>query len=105
MRKRIISTLMALCMALTLLPVQVPAADYTVGEDTSVSARALAGTAGTKLKADNIATYIANGLRGGVYTLTEDVTINGTLTVTGTVTLDLNDHVLTITGKDSFITV
>ena len=105
MRKRIISTLMALCMALTLLPVQVPAADYTVGEDTSVSARALAGTAGTKLKADNIATYIANGLGGGVYTLTEDVTINGTLTVTGTVTLDLNDHVLTITGEDSFITV
>ena len=105
MRKRIISTLMALCMALTLLPVQVPAADYTVGEDTRVSARGLAGTAGTKLKADNIATYIANGLGGGVYTLTEDVTINGTLTVTGTVTLDLNDHVLTITGKDSFITV
>lgn len=105
MRKRIISTLMALCMALTLLPVQVLAAAYTVGEDTRVSARALAGTAGTKLKADNIATYIANGLGGGVYTLTEDVTINGTLTVTGTVTLDLNDHVLTITGKDSFITV
>ena len=105
MRKRIISTLMALCMALTLLPVQVPAADYTVGEDTSVSARALAGTAGTKLKADNIATYIANGLGSGVYTLAEDVTISGTLRVTGTVTLDLNDHVLTITGKDSFITV
>lgn len=105
MRKRIISTLMALCMALTLLPVQVPAADYTVGEDTRVSARGLAGTAGTKLKADNIATYIANGLGGGVYTLTEDVTISGTLSVTGTVTLDLNDHVLTITGEDSFITV
>lgn len=105
MRKRIISTLMALCMALTLLPVQVPAADYTVGEDTRVSARGLAGTAGTKLKADNIATYIANGLGGGVYTLTEDVTINGTLTVTGTVTLDLNDHVLTITGENQFITV
>lgn len=105
MRKRIISTLMALCMALTLLPVQVLAADYTVGEDTSVSARALAGTAGTKLKADNIDAYVANGLGSGVYTLTEDVTINGTLTVTGTVTLDLNDHVLTITGEDSFITV
>ena len=96
---------MALCMALTLLPVQVPAADYTVGEDTSVSARALAGTAGTKLKADNIATYIANGLGGGVYTLAEDVTISGTLKVTGTVTLDLNDHVLTITGENQFITV
>ena len=94
MRKRIISTLMALCMALTLLPVQVPAADYTVGEDTRVSARGLAGTAGTKLKADNIATYIANGLGDGVYTLAEDVTISGTLRVTGEATVDLNGHVL-----------
>lgn len=94
MRKRIISTLMALCMALTLLPVQVLAANYTVGEDTSVSARALAGTAGTELKADNIDAYVANGLGSGVYTLAEDVTISGTLRVTGTVTVDLNGHVL-----------
>ena len=105
MRKRIISTLMALCMALTLLPVQVLAANYAMGEDAGVSARALAGTAGTELKADNIDAYIANGLGNGVYMLAEDVTISGTLKVTGTVTLDLNDHVLTITGEDSFITV
>ena len=84
------------CMVLTLLPVQALAEDsaYTVGEDTGVSARALAGTAGTKLKADNIATYIANGLGGGVYTLAEDVTISGTLRVTGDATVDLNGHVL-----------
>ena len=94
MRKRIISTLMALCMALTLLPVQVLAANYTVGEDAGVSARALAGTAGTELKADNIDAYVANGLGSGVYTLAEDVTISGTLRVTGTVTVDLNGHVL-----------
>ncbi len=94
MRKRIISTLMALCMALTLLPVQVLAANYTVGEDAGVSARALAGTAGTKLKADNIDAYVANGLGSGVYTLAEDVTISGTLRVTGTVTVDLNGYVL-----------
>ena len=94
MRKRIISTLMALCMALTLLPVQVLAANYAMGEDTSVSARALAGTAGTKLKADNIDAYVANGLGSGVYTLAEDVTISGTLRVTGTVTVDLNGYVL-----------
>ena len=49
MRKRIISTLMALCMALTLLPVQVLAANYAMGEDAGVSARALAGTAGTEI--------------------------------------------------------
>lgn len=94
MRKRIISTLMALCMALTLLPVQVLAANYAMGEDAGVSARALAGTAGTELKADNIDAYVANGLGSGVYTLAEDVTISGTLRVTGTVTVDLNGYVL-----------
>lgn len=94
MRKRIISTLMALCMALTLLPVQVLAANYAMGEDAGVSARALAGTAGTELKADNIDAYIANGLGGGVYTLAEDVTISGTLKVTGEAAVDLNGYVL-----------
>ena len=84
------------CMVLTLLPVTALAEDsaYTVGEDTSVSARALAGTAGTKLKADNIDAYVANGLGSGVYTLAEDVTISGTLRVTGEATVDLNGHIL-----------
>ena len=96
MKKRILGVLLALCMVLTLLPVTALAEDsaYTVGEDTSVSARALAGTAGTKLKADNIATYVANGLGSGVYTLAEDVTISGTLRVTGEATVDLNGYVL-----------
>lgn len=96
MKKRILSILLMCCMVLTLLPVQALAEDsaYTVGEDTGVSARALARTAGTKLKADNIATYIANGLGSGVYTLAEDVTISGTLRVTGEATVDLNGHVL-----------
>ena len=96
MKKRILSILLMCCMVLTLLPVTALAEDsaYTVGEDTSVSARALAGTAGTKLKADNIDTYLANGLGSGVYTLAEDVTISGTLRVTGDATVDLNGHVL-----------
>ena len=96
MKKRILSILLMCCMVLTLLPVQALAEDsaYTVGEDTSVSARALAGTAGTKLKADNIDAYIAKGLGDGVYTLAEDVTISGTLRVTGEATVDLNGHVL-----------
>ena len=94
MRKRIISTLMALCMALTLLPVQVLAANYAMGEDAGVSVRALARTAGTELKADNIDAYIANGLGNGVYTLAEDVTISGTLKVTGEAAVDLNGYVL-----------
>lgn len=96
MKKRILSILLMCCMVLTLLPVTALAEDsaYTVGEDTGVSARALARTAGTKLKADNIATYIANGLGSGVYTLAEDVTISGTLRVTGEATVDLNGHIL-----------
>ena len=96
MKKRILSILLMCCMVLTLLPVQALAEDsvYTVGEDTSVSARALAGTAGTKLKADNIDAYVASGLGGGVYTLAEDVTISGTLRVTGEATVDLNGHIL-----------
>ena len=96
MKKRILSILLMCCMVLTLLPVQALAEDtaYTVGEDTSVSARALARTAGTKLKADNIATYVANGLGDGVYTLAEDVTISGALRVTGEATVDLNGHIL-----------
>ena len=96
MKKRILSILLMCCMVLTLLPVTALAEDsaYTVGEDTSVSARALAGTAGTKLKADNIDDYVAKGLGGGVYTLAEDVTISGTLRVTGEATVDLNGHIL-----------
>ena len=96
MKKRILSILLMCCMVLTLLPVTALAEDsaYTVGEDTSVSARALAGTAGTKLKADNIDAYVASGLGSGVYTLAEDVTISGTLRVTGEATVDLNGHVL-----------
>lgn len=96
MKKRILSILLMCCMVLTLLPVQALAEDsaYTVGEDTGVSALALAGTAGTKLKADNIDDYVAKGLGGGVYTLAEDVTISGTLRVTGEATVDLNGYVL-----------
>ena len=110
MKKRILSILLMCCMVLTLLPVQALAedSDYTVGEDTSVSARALAGTAGTKLKADNIDAYVANGLGSGVYTLAEDVTISGTLRVTGEATVDLNGHVLRYdeaAGPDSIFRV
>ena len=103
MKKRIASVFLTLVLALTLLPVQVLAEDtaYTVGEDTGVSARTLAGTggsylspAGTEWKADNIDAYLANGLGDGVYTLAEDVTISGVLTVTGDATVDLNGHIL-----------
>ena len=46
MRKRLVSILMALCMAVSLLPVQALAADdaYTVGEDTQAKVRLYSGS-------------------------------------------------------------
>ena len=46
MRKRLVSILMALCMAVSLLPVQALAADdaYTVGEDTRAKVRLYGGS-------------------------------------------------------------
>lgn len=79
MRKRILSILLTLCMALTLLPVT------ALAEDTNV----------TKL------TSISGDLGSGVYQLDADVTITTTLNITGDTTLDLNDRVLQMTGSGS----
>ena len=81
MKRRFISILMALVMALSLLPAQALAEDNTV----------------TELNNSNI----SNGLGNGTYKLTEDVTITSTLTITGNTTLDLNDRVLQMTGSGS----
>ena len=72
MKRRFVSILMALVMALSLLPAQ------ALADDTNV----------TKL------TSISGDLGSGVYQLDADVTITSTLTITGNTTLDLNDHVL-----------
>ena len=79
MKRRFISTLMALVMALSLLPAQ------ALAEDTNV----------TKL------TSISGDLGSGVYQLDADVTITSTLNITGDTTLDLNNHVLQMTGNGS----
>ena len=78
MKRRFVSILMALVMALSLLPAQALAEDNTV----------------TELNKNNISNYVTNGLGNGAYKLTEDVTISGTLRVTGDATVDLNGHVL-----------
>ena len=85
MKRRFVSILMALVMALSLLPAQALAEDNTV----------------TELNKNNISNYVTNGLGNGTYKLTEDVTITGTLTITGDTTLDLNNHVLQMTGSGS----
>ena len=85
MKRRFVSILMALVMALSLLPAQALAEDNTV----------------TELNKSNISNYVTNGLGNGTYKLTEDVTITSTLEITSgrQVTLDLNDHVLQMTGR------
>ena len=72
MKRRFVSILMALVMALSLLPAQ------ALAEDTNV----------TKL------TSISGSLGSGVYQLDDDVTITSTLNITGDTTVDLNGHVL-----------
>ena len=80
MKRQFVSILMALVMALSLLPAQALAEDNTV----------------TELNKSNISNYVTNGLGNGTYKLTEDVTITSTLKITSgrQVTLDLNGHVL-----------
>ena len=78
MKRRFVSILMALVMALSLLPAQALAEDNTV----------------TELNKSNISNYVTNGLENGTYKLTEDVTITSTLNITGDTTVDLNGHVL-----------
>ena len=85
MKRRFISTLMALVMALSLLPAQALAEDNTV----------------TELNKNNISTYVNNGLGNGTYKLSDDVEITSTLTITGDATLDLNNHILQMTGSGS----
>ena len=89
MKKRIVSTLMALCMVLTLLPVQVLAA----------------GGAAPQHRLDNTTIGQYTTLGNGVYTLAEDVSISSTLKITGEATLDLNGNMLRMTGSASVLTV
>lgn len=72
MKRRFVSILMALVMALSLLPAQ------ALADDTNV----------TKL------TSTSGDLGSGVYRLDADVTITSTLNITGDATVDLNGHVL-----------
>ena len=92
MKKRWLGILLTIGMVLTLLPT----AAWAEGETEPV----------TKVvsTAEELTAALADSAND-VVKLMEDITITKSLTVSRTVTLDLNDHVLTITGEDSFITV
>ena len=81
MKRRLWTLLLVLSMVLALLP---------------AGALAAGGTALTESMTE---------LTGGSYYLGSDVTIAQTITVSGTVTLDLNGHVLQMTGGSSVIKV
>ncbi|MGM9621741.1 MAG: InlB B-repeat-containing protein [Butyricicoccus porcorum] len=80
MKKRIFSILLCLCMVLMLFPV-------------------------TALAANEDATALQSLLSGGTVTLDRDYTIDTTLQVGDHVILDLNGHVIKMTGKGSVIQV
>ena len=81
MKKRILSMVLAICFVLSYVPITVFAANTD-------------------------ATELQNKLdSGGTVTLSKDYTIDTTLNVKNTVTLDLNGHVIKMTGSDSVIKV
>ncbi len=95
MKKRVFRILTALCLCLTLLP---GIAFAIEGETEQITVQANEEiTTGEQLQ------EALN--KGGTVTLTQDITITENLTINRTVTLDLNDHVLTLTGEDQSITV
>lgn len=81
MKKRILSMVLAICLVLSCVPITVIAAN-----------------------AD--ATDLQNLLNGGgTVTLSKDYTIDTTLSVRNTITLDLNGHVIKMTGSGSVISI
>lgn len=81
MKKRILSIVLTLCMVLMFVPQ-------------------------TVFAANDDATALQNLLNGGgTVTLSKDYTIDTTVNVNNTVTLDLNGHVIKMTGSDSVIKV
>ncbi len=93
MKKRLFSILLILCMVL----VMTPTAAFAEGETRTPVAKEV-GT--TKELTDALEDSTKD-----IVKLTDDITITESLTINRTVTLDLNDHVLRMTGNDSVIKV
>lgn len=86
MKKRILGILLCICMVVGLVPAM--------------------GMAAALDRTDwNVLTASDTSLSAGKYYLTSDVTITGTIQITGTVTLDLNGCELKMTGSGSVVSV
>ena len=99
MKRRLLPILMTLVLVCA-LPIW--AAFVTSGDVTNP----LVCTAGATSPPDNAATRLKSAIsNGGDVRLTEDIEISETLVVTRDVTLDLNGHVLKMTGRGSVLYV
>ena len=99
MKRRLLPILMTLVLVCA-LPIW--AAFVTSGDVTNP----LLTTAGATSPPDNAATRLKSAIsNGGTVQLTEDIEISETLVVTRDVTLDLNGHVLKMTGNSSVLRV
>ena len=99
MKRRLLPILMTLVLVCA-LPIW--AAFVTSGDVTNP----LVCTAGAASPPDNAATRLKSAIsNGGTVQLTEDIEISKTLLVTRDVTLDLNGHVLKMTGDGSVLYV
>ena len=99
MKRRLLPILMTLVLVCA-LPIW--AAFVTSGDVTNP----LVCTAGATSPPDNAATRLKSAIsNGGTVQLTEDIEISETLLVTRDVTLDLNGHVLKMTGDGSVLRV
>lgn len=108
MKRRIVSVLTALVMALSLLPVQALAEDAAVGEpeepvrefvqgeaQLTVSTAAMAaGTAAAEVGTAADLTAALADSANGVVRLTADITITAGLKIQHNVTVNLNGHIL-----------
>ncbi len=92
MKKKLLSILLTFCMVLTLLPTAAFAEDGT-------------SAAATEVQTETDLRKAVNNSSVSVVKLTADINISTSLTITRAVTLDLNDHVLNMTGNDSVIKV
>ena len=99
MKRRLLPMMMTLVLVCA-LPIW--AAFVTSGDVTNP----LVCTAGATSPPDNAATRLKSAIsNGGTVQLTEDIEISETLVVTRDVTLDLNGHVLKMTGDGSVLKV
>ena len=99
MKRRLLPMMMTLVLVCA-LPIW--AAFVTSGDVTNP----LVCTAGATSPPDNAATRLKSAIsNGGDVRLTEDIKISETLVVTRDVTLDLNGHVLKMTGNSSVLKV